>query len=84
VGVRIGRRSSLSRIWLDRASNPGTSLEHGRDGICRFRVFSSSSGEPFVVEESIIIRDGNGDPISDSPRGIPLLGDGEISSPTGM
>jgi hypothetical protein len=31
-------------------------------------------------------RDGNGDPIPDSPRGIPLLGDGdgEISSPTGM
>jgi hypothetical protein len=31
-------------------------------------------------------RDGNGDPILDSPRGIPLLGDGdgEISSPTGM
>jgi hypothetical protein len=31
------------------------------------------------------IRDGNGDPIPDSPRGIPLLGDGdgEISSPTG-
>ena len=31
-------------------------------------------------------RDGNGDPIPDSPRGIPLLGDGdgEVSSPTGM
>jgi hypothetical protein len=31
-------------------------------------------------------RDGNGDPIPDSPWGIPLLGDGdgEISSPTGM
>jgi hypothetical protein len=32
------------------------------------------------------VRDGNGDPIPDSPRGIPLLGDGdgEVSSPTGM
>jgi hypothetical protein len=31
-------------------------------------------------------RDGNGDPIPDSPRGIPLLGDGdgEVSFPTGM
>jgi hypothetical protein len=31
-------------------------------------------------------RDGNGDPIPDSPRGIPLLGDGDggVSSPTGM
>jgi hypothetical protein len=31
-------------------------------------------------------RDGNGDPIPDSPWGIPLLGDGDgkISSPTGM
>jgi hypothetical protein len=31
-------------------------------------------------------RDGNGDPIPDSPWGIPLLGDGdrEVSSPTGM
>jgi hypothetical protein len=30
-------------------------------------------------------RDGNGDPIPDSPRGIPLLGDGdgEIFSPRG-
>jgi hypothetical protein len=35
---------------------------------------------------SFVPRDGNGDPIPDSPRGIPLLGngDGEISSPTGM
>jgi hypothetical protein len=34
----------------------------------------------------ILRRDGNGDPIPDSPRGIPLLGDGdgEVSSPTGM
>jgi hypothetical protein len=33
-----------------------------------------------------VIRDGNGDPIPDSPRGIPLLGDGDggVSSPTGM
>jgi hypothetical protein len=31
-------------------------------------------------------RDGNGDPIPNSPRGIPLLGDGDegVSSPTGM
>jgi hypothetical protein len=36
--------------------------------------------------ETVLVRDGNGDPIPDSPRGIPLLGDGdgEISSPTGM
>jgi hypothetical protein len=31
-------------------------------------------------------KDGDGDPIPDSPRGIPLLGDGDgdLSSPTGM
>jgi hypothetical protein len=35
---------------------------------------------------SVGVRDGNGDPIPDSPRGIPLLGDGDgkVSSPTGM
>jgi hypothetical protein len=34
----------------------------------------------------LLARDGNGDPIPDSPRGIPLLGDsdGEIPSSTGM
>jgi hypothetical protein len=33
-----------------------------------------------------VTRDGNGDPIPDSPRGIPLLGDGDekVSSPTGI
>jgi hypothetical protein len=30
------------------------------------------------------IRDGNGDPIPDSLRGILLSGDGEVFSPTGM
>jgi hypothetical protein len=29
-------------------------------------------------------RDSNGDPILDSPRGIPLLGDGDVYSPMGM
>jgi hypothetical protein len=29
-----------------------------------------------VVDGSGATRDGNGDPIPDSPRGIPLLGDG--------
>jgi hypothetical protein len=35
---------------------------------------------------SLSLRDGNGDPIPDSPRGIPLLGDGdgEVSFPTRM
>jgi hypothetical protein len=34
----------------------------------------------------VVSRDGNRDPIPDSPRGIPLLGDGdgEASFPTGM
>jgi len=33
-----------------------------------------------------IIKDGNGDPIPDSPRGIPLLGDGDgvKYAPTGI
>jgi hypothetical protein len=41
---------------------------------------------PHENESSASPRDGNGDPILDSPRGIPLLGngDGKISSPTGM
>jgi hypothetical protein len=35
---------------------------------------------------TIPIRDGNGDPIPDFPRGIPSLKDedGEVSSPAGM
>jgi hypothetical protein len=39
-----------------------------------------------VFYATVWIRDGNGDPIPDSPWGIPLLGDGdgEVSSPTGM
>jgi hypothetical protein len=43
---------------------------------------------PVAAEEgdTVARRDGNGDPIPDSPWGIPLLGDGdgEVSSPTGM
>jgi hypothetical protein len=31
----------------------------------------------FVSFDMRLYRDGNGDPIPDSPRGIPLLGDGD-------
>ena len=36
-------------------------------------------------DELVCCKDGNGDPIPDSPRGIPLLGDGDGNKfvPTG-
>jgi hypothetical protein len=58
--------------------------KNGRHGVARFEA----SGPALIYRNYMLVdnRDGNGNPISDSPRGIPLLGDGdgEISSPTGM
>jgi hypothetical protein len=54
-------------------------LDHGSSV---WKLITSMKGTCAV--ELHRVRDGNGDPIPDSPRGIPLLGDGEVSSPTGM
>jgi hypothetical protein len=41
---------------------------------------------PDIQFQYVCARDGNGDPIPDSPQGIPLLGDGDGMNfiPTGM
>ena len=49
-------------------------------------VISTSNLSPLGLVSSTVPRDGNGDPIPDSPRGIPPLGDGdgEETSPAGI
>jgi hypothetical protein len=67
----------------------GEASGHGRKTPTEAYAIVDDGGRlplPSLSLLATMIRDGNGDPILDSLRGIPLLGDGdgEISSPTGM
>jgi hypothetical protein len=48
-------------------------------------MYDGSSLDKLYIQ-NILSRDGNGDPIPDSPRGVPPLedGDGEETSPAGI
>jgi hypothetical protein len=65
--------------WANNFGDEG-SFPEGRELMHAVGLLDASEDEVTNVEGSfinIVIRDGNGDPIPDSPRGIPLLGDGD-------